>query len=107
MTKHSKAYNEKAKLVKSDEYYAIDQAIDLVLKTSTTKFDATVEVAFNLNVDPRHADQQIRGSLVLPAKTGRVQKILALTGTKQEEAKKAGADFIGGKDLIEKIKKEN
>ncbi|AGM26530.1 50S ribosomal protein L1 [Spiroplasma syrphidicola EA-1] len=107
MAKFGKKYNQAVKLVEANKPYPILEALELAKKTSTTKFDATVEVAFNLNVDPRHADQQIRGAVVLPKGTGKTQKILVLTNTKEADAKAAGADFVGGKDLIEKIQKEN
>lgn len=107
MFKRSKKYNEVAKLIENGKIYPLSDAVDLVKKTSVTKFDSSVEVAFRLNVDPRHADQQIRGAVVLPSGTGKTQKILVLTNTKTTEAKEANADFIGGKDLIEKIQKQN
>ena len=75
-------------------------------KASFEKFDASVEVAFNLNVDPRHADQQIRGAMVLPNGTGRTQRVCVIAdGAKEQEAKDAGADHVGGKELIEEIRK--
>ncbi|AHF61464.1 50S ribosomal protein L1 [Spiroplasma mirum ATCC 29335] len=107
MAKFGKKYNKVVKLVDKNKFYPISEAIELAKTTTTTKFDSTVEVAFNLNVDPRHADQQIRGAVVLPKGTGKTQKILVLTNTKETEAKEAGADFVGGKDMIEKIQKEN
>ncbi|KAF5295826.1 hypothetical protein FQA39_LY12999 [Lamprigera yunnana] len=87
--------------------YELGQAINLAKETATTKFDSTVEVAFNLNIDPRKADQQIRGAIVLPAGTGKNQKVLVLTNTKVKEATDAKADIVGGEELIEKIAKEN
>ncbi len=107
MKKRSKAYTEKAKLIQTKKLYPVDRAIELLLQSSPAKFDATVEVAFNLNVDPRHADQQIRGALVLPSSTGKSAKVLVLTNTKQQEAHEAGADYVGGQDYINKIKNEN
>ena len=107
MAKFGKKYNKVVELVDKNKFYPISEAIKLAKKTTTTKFDSTVEVAFNLNVDPRHADQQIRGAVVLPKGTGKTQKILVLTNTKETEAKESGADFVGGKDMIEKIQKEN
>ncbi|QGS51406.1 50S ribosomal protein L1 [Spiroplasma tabanidicola] len=92
---------DKAKL------YPISEAIKLAKETSITKFDSTVEIAFNLNVDPRHADQQIRGALVLPGGTGKSQKVLVLTKTKVKEAEEAKAEFVGAEELIQKIAKEN
>lgn len=86
--------------------YPLTEAIALAKETNTAKFDASVELSFNLNVDPRHADQQIRGAMVLPNGTGKSQKVLVVTqGEKVEEAKEAGADFVGGKEMIEDIKK--
>lgn len=106
MAKHGKNYmNSLTKIEKGKLYQAAD-AIKLVKETSTVKFDATVEVSFRLNVDPRHADQQIRGAMVLPNGTGRTQKVLVITqGAKEEEAKNAGADYVGGKEMLEDIKK--
>ncbi len=106
MPKHGKKYLEAAKLVDSTVNYAIADAVVLAKKTNYTKFDASVEVSFKLNVDPRHADQQIRGAMVLPNGTGKTQKVLVVTqGAKVEEAKAAGADFVGGKEILEDIKK--
>jgi len=104
--KQGKNYIAAAKLVDKQTYYPIEEAIALVRKTNYAKFDASVEVSFHLNVDPRHADQQIRGALVLPNGTGRSQKVLVVTqGPKEKEAKDAGADFVGGKEILEDIKK--
>ena len=97
MPKHGKKYLEAAKL--------IEEAVQLVKKVCYTKFDATVEVVFKLNVDPRHADQQLRGAMVLPHGTGKSQRVLVITqGAKETEAKDAGADYVGGKELLEQIK---
>lgn len=86
--------------------YSVEEAIKLVKKTSQTKFDASVDVSFRLNVDPRHADQQIRGAIVLPNGTGKSQKVLVITqGAKVQEAQDAGADFVGGTELLEDIQK--
>lgn len=104
--KQGKNYIAAAKQVDKNTYYTIEEAIALVRKTNYAKFDASVEVSFHLNVDPRHADQQIRGALVLPNGTGLSQKVLVITqGPKEQEAKDAGADFVGGKELLEDIKK--
>ncbi|MFV0380033.1 MAG: 50S ribosomal protein L1 [Anaerorhabdus sp.] len=101
-----KKYLEALKLVDVKKTYTQEEAVALAKKTSTTKFDASVEASFNLNVDPRHADQQIRGAMVLPHGTGKVQKVLVVTqGAKEQEAKDAGADFVGGKEILEDIKK--
>jgi len=104
--KRGKKYQAAEKLVDASKLYSIDEAAKLVKDTSTVKFDATVDVSFNLNVDPKQADQQVRGTLVLPNGNGKTKKVLAITD-KAEEAKNAGADFIGGKEMIEKILKEN
>jgi large subunit ribosomal protein L1 len=107
MAKISKKLKEANAKVDRNQTYAIADAVKLVKETSVTKFDATVDVAFNLNVDPRHADQQIRGAVVLPAGTGKSQKVLVLTKTKAADAEAAGADFVGAEELIQKIQKEN
>ncbi|ATZ21849.1 50S ribosomal protein L1 [Mesoplasma tabanidae] len=107
MAKISKRMKSVKGLVDKQKVYALDEAIKLAKETSTTKFDSTVELSFNLNIDPRKADQQIRGALVLPAGTGKTQKVLVLTNTKVKEAQDAGADFVGGEELIAKIQKEN
>ncbi len=104
--KRGKKYQAAEKLVDASKLYSIDEAAKLVKDTSTVKFDATVDASFNLNVDPKQADQQVRGTLVLPNGNGKTKKVLAITD-KAEEAKSAGADFIGGKEMIEKILKEN
>ncbi len=104
--KKGKQYIAAAKQVERATLYPIEEAIALVRKTNFAKFDASVEVSFNLNVDPRHADQQIRGAMVLPNGTGRSQKVLVVTqGPKEKEAQDAGADFVGGKEILEDIKK--
>ena len=108
MAKVGKKYSEAAKLVDRSKSYTIEEAIALIKKVSFEKFDASVEVSFNLNVDPRHADQQIRGAVVLPHGTGKTVRILVFAkDAKAEEAKAAGADYVGGMELIEKIQKEN
>ena len=104
--KHGKRYLEAKALVDKSKKYPVNEALELVKKTSTVKYDAQVRVSFKLNVDPRHADQQIRGAMVLPNGTGRSQKVLVVTqGAKMEEAKAAGADFVGDKTILEEIKK--
>lgn len=104
MAKHGKRYNEVAKLVEDTKIYTVDEAIEIVKKAATAKFDETVEVALKIGVDPRHADQQIRGTVVLPHGTGKEQKVLVFAkGDKAAEAKEAGADYIGDDDLAEKI----
>lgn len=103
--KKGKKYLEKASLVEKHRDYSVDEALDLVKKVSYTKFDGTVELSVNLGVDPRHADQMVRGTVVLPHGTGKERKILVITqGEKEKEAKEAGADYVGGTDVIEKIK---
>lgn len=104
--KHSKNYRKVLELVDKNKVYSIDEACELVKKTSTVKFDATVNVSFNMNIDTTKADQQIRGTLILPNGNGKTKKICAIT-SKVDEAKAAGADFAGGKELLEKIQKEN
>ena len=99
-----KKYREMAALVDRSKTYPYQEAVALAKKTSTTKFDASVEVSFYLNVDPRQAEQNIRGAMVLPNGTGRSQRVLVITqGPKEEEAKNAGAEYVGGQDMIDKI----
>lgn len=106
MAKLSKNYRKSLELIEKGRLYNIEEAIEIAKKTATTKFDSTIRVSFSLNVDPRHADQQIRGAMVLPNGTGKTQKVLVVTqGAKEEEAKAAGADFVGGKEILEDIKK--
>lgn len=107
MAKISKKLKEAYSKVEKNKAYPISEAVKLVKDTSVAKFDATIDVAFNLNVDPRHSDQQLRGAIVLPAGTGKTQKVLVLTKTKAKEAQEAKADFVGDVDLIQKIQKEN
>ena len=103
--KISKKYAEVAKLVDRNKLYTAEEAFDLVVKTKTAKFNETVEVALRLGVDPRHANQQIRGTVSLPNGTGKTVRIVAITqGDNEKKAQAAGADFVGGDDLIEKIR---
>ncbi len=104
--KKGKKYQAAAKLIDSSKLYTIEEAAELVKQTSTVSFDATIGVSFRLNVDPKQADQQIRGTLILPHGNGKTKRVLAITN-KVEEAKEAGADFVGGKEMLEKIQKEN
>ena len=105
MAKVGKKYLEAAKLVDSSKRYSVEEAAELVKKTSVTKFDATVELVFKLNLDPRKAEQNLRGSIVLPYGSGKTRKVLVLTrGAKEKEAQDAGADYVGNTDYIEKIK---
>ena len=106
MKKLGKNYKKVAELVEKGKLYSIDEACELVKKTSTVKFDATVDVSFHFDIDPTQADQQVRGTLILPNGNGKSKKICAIT-SKVEDAKAAGADFAGGAELIEKILKEN
>lgn len=102
--KHSKSYNKVLEETKSVHALPIDEALALVEKTKRVKFDETIEVHINLGVDGKQADQQVRGTVVLPHGTGRSQKILVLAkGDKAVEAEKAGADFVGAEDMITKI----
>ncbi|OKL35937.1 50S ribosomal protein L1 [Domibacillus mangrovi] len=104
MTKHGKKFQEAAKLVDRTKQYSVEEAIELVKKTSTVKFDATVEAAFRLGIDPKKADQQIRGALVLPNGTGKTQRVLVFAkGEKVKEAEAAGADYVGDSEYITKI----
>ncbi|ASA97286.1 MULTISPECIES: 50S ribosomal protein L1 [Anoxybacillus] len=104
MPKRGKRYLEAAKLIDRSKAYAVQEAIELVKKTNVAKFDATVEVAFRLGVDPKKADQQIRGAVVLPHGTGKVRRVLVLAkGEKAKEAEAAGADYVGDTDYINKI----
>ena len=105
--KHGKNYQESAKLIDSSKLYDPSEAIALVKETAKAKFDETIEASIRLGVDPRHADQQVRGVVVLPHGTGKKVRILVIaSGAKAEEAKAAGADFVG-EEYIEKIQKEN
>ena len=104
----SKRYAESAKLVDSNKEYEIKEALDIIEKMPKTKFDQTVELHVKLGVDSKHADQQVRGTTVLPNGTGKTLKVLVFAkGPKAEEAEKAGADFVGAEELIPKIEKEN
>lgn len=105
--KRSKAYRAAAELVELGKAYSVAEAVALVKKTAIAKFDSSVDVAFKLNVDTKQADQQLRGTIALPHGNGRTKRILALTRSKQEEAKAAGADYVGDVDLLDKIQKEN
>ncbi|MGA3433736.1 50S ribosomal protein L1 [Lactiplantibacillus plantarum] len=104
MAKKSKQYQDAAKLVDRDKAYDVTEAVDLVKKMDFAKFDATVEVAFKLNVDTKQADQQLRGAVVLPNGTGKDQTVIVFAkGDKAKEAEEAGADFVGETDLVQKI----
>lgn len=105
--KKGKKYQAALSKIEAKKVYSLEEACALVKETSTVKFDATIDVAFRLNVDPKQADQQLRGTLTLPHGNGKTKKILAVTNTKTEEATAAGADFVGGKEILEKVKNEN
>ncbi|MGI6227948.1 MAG: 50S ribosomal protein L1, partial [Peptococcales bacterium] len=104
MPKHGKNYQNSLKEVDRQTLYEPEQALELVKKLAKAKFDETVEVAVKLGVDPRHADQQIRGAVVLPHGTGKTRSVLVFAkGEKAKEAEAAGADFVGAEDMVEKI----
>ena len=104
--KKGKKYAEVAKLVESTKKYSVVEGLELACKTTTTKFDASVDVVFRLNIDPRKAEQNLRGAIVLPHGTGKTRSVLVIaSGAKAEEAKAAGADFVGEAEYIEQIQK--
>ena len=106
--KHGKKYIEAAKNIERGNLYGKEEGIALVKKTAVAKFDETIEAHIRTGCDGRHADQQIRGAVVLPHGTGKKVRILVFAkDAKAEEAKAAGADYVGGMELIEKIQKEN
>ena len=106
--KKSKRYVESAKLVDSSKEYEIKEALDIIEKMPKTKFDQTVELHVKLGVDSKHADQQVRGTVVLPNGTGKTQRVLVFAkGPKADEAEKAGADFVGAEELIPRIQNDN
>lgn len=105
--KHGKKYNESAKLIDRATFYEVEDAVALVKKTATAKFDETVEVHIRTGCDGRHADQQIRGAVVLPNGTGKTVRVLVFAkGDKVAEAEAAGADYVGGEELIPKIQND-
>lgn len=104
MAKAGKKYQEAAKLLEADKVYTAEEAMELVKKTATAKFDETIELHVRLGVDPKYADQQIRGAMVLPNGTGKTQRVLVFAkGDKVAEAEKAGADFVGSDEIATKI----
>ena len=108
MRKLGKKYVEASKKIEKNKSYQLEEAVKLAKETSITKFDSSVELAVKLNIDTKKADQQMRGSLVLPNGNGKTKKILVLAkGAAAEAARKAGADFVGETEMIEKIEKEN
>ena len=105
--KHGKKYVDSAKLIERSRLYDTQDALDLCIKTGTAKFDETVEVHVKLGVDGRHADQQVRGAIVLPHGTGKSVRVLAICKPeKEEDARAAGADYVGGMDMVHKIQSE-
>ena len=103
-----KNYVESAKLIDKSALYSPNEALELVVKTSKAKFDETIELAIRLGVDPRHADQQVRGAVVLPNGTGKTVRVLVFAkGDKAKEAEAAGAEFVGAEELVQKIQSEN
>ena len=108
MKKYGKKYTEAVKLIDKSKLYSPLEAVELVKKTSTSKFDGTVELSINLNIDTKKADQQMRGSIVLPNGLGKTKRICVIAkGNAAKDAKEAGADFVGDTDMIDKISKEN
>lgn len=106
--KRGKNYVESKKLIEVNKQYDSVEAINLVVETAKSKFDETIELHCKLGVDPRHADQQVRGVCVLPNGTGKTVRVLVIAkGDKADEAEKAGADFVGAEDMIQKIQSEN
>ena len=104
MAKAGKKYQDALKLVEADKIYPVAEAFELVKKTATAKFDETVELHVRLGVDPKYADQQVRGAVVLPNGTGKTKRVVVFAkGDKVEEAEKAGADFVGSDELVAKI----
>ena len=108
MSKNSKRFNELLKKVDTNKAYALNEAVETVKTLASAKFDETVEIALKLNVDPRHADQMVRGSVILPAGTGKKVRVGVIAkDAKADEATAAGADVVGSDDLIEEIQKGN
>ncbi|MBP2071955.1 50S ribosomal protein L1 [Thermoanaerobacterium butyriciformans] len=106
--KHGKKYLDSVKLIDSTRLYDANEAVDLVLKTAKAKFDETVDLSVRLGVDPRHADQQVRGTVILPHGTGKTVRVLVFAkGDKAKEAEAAGAEYVGAEELVSKIQNEN
>jgi len=106
--KRGKNYNKSAEKIERSRIYEVEEALALAIDTATAKFDETIELHVKLGVDPKNADQQVRGSVVLPNGTGKSVKVLVIAkGDKAEIAKENGADFVGAEDMIDKIMKEN
>lgn len=107
MPKRGKTYRASSELFEKQEMYDVDQAMDIVVKTAKAKFDETIEAHFRMGLDGRHADQQIRGAIVLPHGTGNTKRVLVFAkGPKATEAEEAGADYVGAEELAQKIQKE-
>jgi large subunit ribosomal protein L1 len=103
-----KKYSDAAKKIDRDRRYPLEEAIKIVAENKLAKFDETVEIAIRLGVDPRQADQNVRGTVVLPHGTGKIARVLVIAkGDKEREARDAGADFVGGEDMVKKIQEEN
>ena len=108
MKNRSKKYNEAASKIEKNKLYTKEEAVKLVKETSISKFDGSIEVAMRLNVDPKKADQQLRGAIALPKGTGKEVRVLVIAkGDNAKKAQEAGADYVGDVDMIEKIEKEN
>ena len=106
--KHGKKYNDSAKLIETGKFYDTEEAVAVAVKTGTAKFDETVEIHVRLGVDSRHADQQVRGAVILPNGTGKTVRTLVFAkGDKADAAKEAGSDFVGAEELVAKIQNEN
>ena len=106
--KHGRKYNNSAKLIETGKFYDTEEAVAVAVKTGTAKFDETVEIHVRLGVDSRHADQQVRGAVILPNGTGKTVRTLVFAkGDKADAAKEAGADFVGAEELVAKIQNEN
>lgn len=104
MAKHGKKYQEAAKLLEEGKVYTAKEAVELVKKTASAKFDETIELHVRLGVDPKYADQQVRGAVVLPHGTGKTKRVLVFAkGEKVKEAEDAGADFVGSDEMVQKI----
>ena len=106
--KHGKKYNESVKLIETGKLYDVNEAVEVAVKTGTAKFDETVEIHVRLGVDSRHADQQVRGAVILPNGTGKTVKTLVFAkGDNAKAAEEAGSDFVGAEELVAKIQNEN
>ena len=106
--KHGKKYNESVKLIETGKLYDVEEAVDVAVKTATAKFDETVEIHVRLGVDSRHADQQVRGAVVLPNGTGKkVRTLVIAKGDNAKAAEEAGSDYVGAEEMVAKIQNEN